>query len=172
MSNFIRDVAESAPIREVVERYTDQGIKRNTFLCPFHDDTHPSASFKRDNRWTCYVCNASGDSVDFVAKLFGLRPIDAAKKLNDDFGLGIADEKKSSDAIRIAEEKRAKRARRKAALQEKNKKLSRRHRAYIYAINHFAPQTPADMDDLDPRYVEAVKNIDALAWQIETLPRR
>ena len=93
MSNFIRDVAESAPIREVVERYTDQGIKRNTFLCPFHDDTHPSASFKRDNRWTCYVCNASGDSVDFVAKLFGLRPIDAAKKLNDDFGLGIADEK-------------------------------------------------------------------------------
>lgn len=171
MSNFIRDVAQAAPIKEVIEYYTNQEIKRKSFCCPFHDDQHPSAKIKDDNRWKCYVCGVSGDAVDFVAEMFNLRPIDAAKKLNDEFGLGIANEQQSPEAIRAAEEKKAKRERRKAALAEKNRKLSLRHRAYIYAINHFAPTTPADMDDLDPRYVEALKNIDALAWQIETLPR-
>ncbi|WP_368264452.1 CHC2 zinc finger domain-containing protein, partial [Intestinimonas butyriciproducens] len=32
-------------------------------VCPFHQDKHPSMSF-RGGRFRCWACNASGDSID------------------------------------------------------------------------------------------------------------
>ena len=36
----------------------------------------------------CFGCGASGDVIDFTARLFGLSPYAAAKKLETDFGIG------------------------------------------------------------------------------------
>jgi hypothetical protein len=64
-------------------------IRNNKALCPFHDDNRPSFSINtKTNRWRCFVCNEGGDAVDFVAKLYGLSPLDALKKIGSDLSLG------------------------------------------------------------------------------------
>ncbi|MBE5827235.1 MAG: DNA primase [Butyrivibrio sp.] len=55
--------------------------------CIFHNDKHPS--MKVDRRYHCFGCGADGDAIDFVSNYYGLSAIDAAKKLNEDFCLGI-----------------------------------------------------------------------------------
>ena len=52
-------------------------------VCPFHNDKNPS--MKVDKRFHCFACQADGDAVDFVSRLFGLPGKEAAMKLADDF---------------------------------------------------------------------------------------
>lgn len=57
--------------------------------CIWHSpDRHPSLSFK-DGYCHCFSCGGGGSSIDLTAKLFGLSALDAARKLNEDFRLGI-----------------------------------------------------------------------------------
>lgn len=57
-------------------------------LCPFHDDHHPSLSFK-DNRFTCFACGARGSVIDLVMQIFHISPLEAAVKLQEDFNLKV-----------------------------------------------------------------------------------
>lgn len=57
-------------------------------LCIFHPDHHPSMTFKNGN-FRCWACGAHGSSIDLVAQLFGLSALDAVKKINTDFHLGL-----------------------------------------------------------------------------------
>ena len=45
---------------------------------------------KVDARFHCFGCGADGDVINFVEQLFHLRPIDAAKKLAEDFHIDIS----------------------------------------------------------------------------------
>ena len=56
--------------------------------CPWHDDRHPSLSFKGQG-CKCFACNAGGSAIDLTMHLFGLDAKDAAAKLNADFRLGL-----------------------------------------------------------------------------------
>lgn len=39
------------------------------FLCPFHDDTEPSANFNTETGvWFCHVCNEGGSPIDFLMR--------------------------------------------------------------------------------------------------------
>lgn len=53
--------------------------------CPFHQDKQPS--MKVDDRYYCFSCHQTGDVIDFVGRLFGLTPYQAALKLAEDFSL-------------------------------------------------------------------------------------
>ena len=56
------------PIEGVAERLGMQ-VKMHKTLCPFHDDSHPSLSFSvRRNTFRCFVCGASGGTIDLVMK--------------------------------------------------------------------------------------------------------
>ena len=56
------------PIEGVAERLGLQ-VTRHKCLCPFHDDSHPSLSFKVSrNTFRCFVCGASGGPIDLVMK--------------------------------------------------------------------------------------------------------
>lgn len=81
-------IHERLEMREVVEHYGIEIKRNNTCLCPFHDDHHPSAHVY-PNAFHCFTCNLHYDVLGFVMALFGLSALDAAKKLNDDFNLGI-----------------------------------------------------------------------------------
>ena len=50
--------------------------------CPFHGDKHPS--MKVDSRFHCFACQADGDVIDFVGRLFQLSPYKAVEKLKND----------------------------------------------------------------------------------------
>lgn len=46
------------------------GPNRGTrYICPFHDDHHPSLHVYRDGDWRCFVCGAYGDKLDLYANL-------------------------------------------------------------------------------------------------------
>ena len=54
------------PIEAVAERLGLR-VKRHKSLCPFHADSHPSLSFRtKTNSYRCFVCGASGGTIDLV----------------------------------------------------------------------------------------------------------
>ena len=56
------------PIEGVAERLGLR-VARHKCLCPFHDDSHPSLSFKVSrNTYRCFVCGASGGTIDLVMR--------------------------------------------------------------------------------------------------------
>lgn len=87
--SIFEDVKRQLNIRQVVEFYGFKVNRAGQFLCPFHNDHKPSASIKNDY-FNCFVCGAGGDLITFTAKLHGLRNIDACKKLDQDFHLGLS----------------------------------------------------------------------------------
>lgn len=70
-------------------------------LCPFHDDHHPSLSFK-DNRFTCFACGARGSVIDLVMQIFHISPLEAAVKLQEDFNLKVEVRGQSYKANNVA----------------------------------------------------------------------
>ena len=56
------------PIEGVAERLGLR-VTRHKALCPFHDDRHPSLSFRvSKNTYRCFVCGASGGTIDLVMR--------------------------------------------------------------------------------------------------------
>ncbi|MBP5302165.1 MAG: hypothetical protein J6Y88_02830, partial [Bacteroidales bacterium] len=56
------------PIEGVAERLGLR-VVRHKCLCPFHDDHHASMSFRvSKNTFRCFVCGASGGTIDLVMK--------------------------------------------------------------------------------------------------------
>jgi hypothetical protein len=54
---------------EGVARRLGMEVNRHKALCPFHADSHPSLTFHTGrNCYHCFVCNASGSTIDLVMK--------------------------------------------------------------------------------------------------------
>ena len=86
--NIFQEVKERVTARQVAERYGLKVRRNGMACCPFHNDKHPS--MKIDRNYYCFACGAKGDAVNYVAVLFGLSQLEAAKKINEDFSLGIS----------------------------------------------------------------------------------
>ena len=85
-------IKENVTARQAAEIY---GIPVNRYgmaVCPFHNDKNPS--MKVDKRFHCFGCQADGDAVDFVSRLFGLSSKDAAMKLAADAGISYENHRK------------------------------------------------------------------------------
>ena len=85
--NIFQKMKERVTARQVAERYGLKVSRNGMACCPFHNDKHPS--MKIDRNYYCFACGAKGDAVNYVAILFGLSQFEAAKKINEDFALGI-----------------------------------------------------------------------------------
>ena len=85
--NIFQKVKERVTARQVAEKYGLKVRQNGMACCPFHNDKHPS--MKIDRNYYCFACGAKGDAVNYVAILFGLSQFEAAKKINEDFALGI-----------------------------------------------------------------------------------
>lgn len=85
--NIFQLVKETVTAKEAAEYY-GLAVNRNSMcICPFHQDKRPS--MKLDERFYCFACQATGDSIDLVAKLFDIRKKEAAMRIASDFGLSI-----------------------------------------------------------------------------------
>lgn len=82
------DVRNRVTAQEAAQFYGLQFDRQGKALCPFHQDHHPSMSF-RNGRFRCWACGATGDSIDFTSRFLGLTPFEATRRLNDDFHLGL-----------------------------------------------------------------------------------
>ena len=86
--NIFQEMKERVTARQVAERYGLKVSRNGMTRCPFHNDKHPS--MKIDQNYYCFACGAKGDAVNYVAVRLGLSQFEAAKKINDDFSLGIS----------------------------------------------------------------------------------
>ena len=83
--NFFETVKQTVTTRQAAERYGLSVNRSGMARCPFHEDHNPS--MKVDDRFYCFGCGASGDVIDFTARLCGISLKDAAEKLAEDFGI-------------------------------------------------------------------------------------
>ena len=83
--DLFETIKTAVSAKEAAERYGLDVNVHGMALCPFHEDHQPS--LKLDERFYCFGCHASGDVIDFTARLFGISPRDAAEKLAEDFGI-------------------------------------------------------------------------------------
>ena len=84
MSTYER-IKQTVTTRQAAQMYGLPVNRSGMARCPFHEDHNPS--MKVDDRFYCFGCHASGDVIDFTARLFGISLKDAAKKLSEDFGI-------------------------------------------------------------------------------------
>lgn len=83
--NFFESVKQAVTTKQAAEAYGLEVDKHGMAICPFHEDHHPS--LKLDERYFCFGCHATGDVIDFTARLFGISQKSAALKLAQDFGI-------------------------------------------------------------------------------------
>jgi hypothetical protein len=156
-------VKQSVTARQAAELYGIHVNSHGMAVCPFHQDRNPS--MKVDERYYCFGCQATGDVIDFTAKLFDLKPKDAAEKLAADFGITenhlAAPTKGVPKRIAIAEQL----ARQKAIKVENV--LADYYRILRRWFSDYAPRAPDD--EIDQRFVEACQKLDYVAYLLDEL---
>lgn len=69
------------PIESVAERL-GLTVSRHKAICPFHQDSHPSLSFRvSTNTFKCFVCDAHGGVIDLAMHMLGKNFIDTCEWL-------------------------------------------------------------------------------------------
>ena len=153
--NQFESVKAAVPLRQAAETYGLTVSRNGMTCCPFHEDRHPSMKLNEDY-FFCFGCGASGDVIDFTARLFGISLKDASEKLTADFGI-------SADIKPIAIRQNPSR------LDEL--RCRRALTDYLHLLKkwktQYAPNTPED--SLDDHFVESCQQYDRIAGLLEML---
>ena len=72
-------------------------VQHHKALCPFHDDHTPSMTFKK-NKFKCWSCGESGDSISLVKKVLGKDFLDACRWLADEHNMIVSTFKVPEDS--------------------------------------------------------------------------
>lgn len=88
--NFFEEVKAAVDINTAAEYY-GLNVKKDTALCPFHNEKTASMKLYHDHFY-CFGCGEHGDVIKLTGKLLGLSPIDSAKRLAADFNVLIHDD--------------------------------------------------------------------------------
>ena len=144
-------------------------IKQNGMTrCPFHDDRTPSMKVGRN--FYCFGCGEKGDVIDFTAKLFGLTPYEAARKLASDFHISVTRDGREKSKLRNV--CRAKRDRMEEQLF--NRAVKRAYNTYCcyYRLlngwtDAFAPESPDE--EYHPLFVMAMQKRDFVEYLLDQL---
>ena len=167
--NIFQEVKSAVWTKDAAALYGIKVGRNKMACCQFHPDKNPS--MKVDNRFHCFGCGADGDVINFVEKLYGLTPIESAKKLITDFNLNIdlrSPYKQSESEIKQNKEKEQLRA-----FQLYKRDALNFLREYYYVLHcakrDLAPKTPEDLEHCNPLFEEALNNLHFIDWMIEEL---
>ena len=155
---IFEQVREAIDMRSVVEGYGLHISRSGMCLCPFHNESNPSAKIYPQNLF-CFGCGISVDVISFTQRMFGLeKPIDAVKKLNEDYGLHIVIGKAPTRAEVTEYQMRI--ARRKAYEIWENKAW-RTLVNYLWLMREWRELAPRSPDDkFDDRFVYSLHHLD------------
>ena len=153
--NQFESVKAAVPLRQAAENYGLELRRNGMTCCPFHEDRHPRLKLNEDFFY-CFGCGASGDVIDFTARLFGISPKDATEKLAADFGI-------SSETKQVFIRQNPSRP--------DELRCRRALTAYLHLLKEwkirYAPQTPEDI--LDDRFVASCQQYDRIAYLLDFL---
>ena len=128
---------------------------------------------KVDQNFICFGCHEKGDVINFVSKLFGLQPHEAAVKIINDMGLPVTveggQEPQTSSRTGWAREQRR--------MMEEKQFDQAVLRAYLVYCDYFrllnrwadiyAPRFPTE--DYHPLFVEALQNREYVEYLLDLL---
>lgn len=97
MENPAQKVRERVNIGEVLALYGLQATRAGFLHCPFHSgDRSPSLKiYSEQNTWHCFGCGKGGTVLDFVMEFERCSLLQAVKRLDRAFHLGLSDSKES-----------------------------------------------------------------------------
>ena len=160
---IFENIKVAVTVRQAAEHYGLEVNRNGMVCCPFHEDRHPSMKLNEDYFY-CFGCGATGDVIDFVAKLFDLNSYEAAQKLAYDFGI---DPNKPPAAAALSKPKYPL-AR---AFRQEEMHCQRVLCDYLHLLENwkvqYAPETPEDT--LDDRFVEACQMLDRVEYLADLL---
>ena len=158
--------------REVAELNGLHPNRSGFVCCPFHHEKTPSLKLFSDGGWKCFGCGKGGSSIDFEAALYDLNPLDAVKRLNSDFHLGLDLERREpapqerqqaqhrrevSDAYRLFE-------------QWRGDMIGRLNACFRLAHETLkSMEAPADLDRLTDAQALAIREQACFEWLSDTL---
>lgn len=160
-SDCFRVVAETISARDAAVYYGVYVNNRGFARCPWHEDKTPSLHF-HGNQFHCFSCNAGGDSISFVSRLFNLSAFDALKLINEDFRLGLD----LNSSMHPTEIEAAKEFRREKQKFEAWRNSNLRDLCSAYRYGHLALNAGRELTD-DEAII--VKYMAVLEFAIETL---
>ncbi|WP_419013897.1 CHC2 zinc finger domain-containing protein [Gallintestinimicrobium sp.] len=160
--NLFETVKSAVTVKQAAEYYGYKVNRSDMICCPFHDDRHPSMKLNKDYFY-CFGCGATGDVIDFVARLFGLSSYEAAKKLAYDFGIDP-----DTPPVAMALKKPYPLAR---VFRNDEMYCQRVLCDYLHLLERwkieYAPQSPED--NLDDRFVEAGQMLEYVEYLLDVL---
>lgn len=161
--NVFEAVKGKVTARQAAELYGVRVNRHGMAVCPFHNDKNPS--MKVDKRFHCFACQADGDAVDFVSRLFGLPGKAAAMKLADDFSIPYDARKKPSIRPKI----RAPTPEQRYRAEETRccKVLTDYYHLLREWKEQYAPQQPED--EWHPLFVEALQRESHIEYLLDVL---
>ena len=93
MNNVDIQKLRDLPIEGVAERLGLR-VSHHKSLCPFHQDHHASMSFSvKRNTYRCFVCGASGGTIDLVMRYLNKDFVDACRWLADEHNVILTEYK-------------------------------------------------------------------------------
>ena len=159
---FYETIKAAISVKQAAEHYGLKVSRNGMACCPFHNDRHPSLKLNKDY-FFCFGCGATGDVIDFAARLFDLSSYEAAQKLAADFGL---DPKPPTAAALLKPKHPYIRQ-----FREDEMLCFRALTDYLHLLEEwkvqYAPKTPDDT--LDNRFVEACQMIDYIEYLADIL---
>ena len=154
-------VKQSVTVREAAQMYGVEVNRSGMACCPFHDDKNPSMKLNEEYFY-CFGCGATGDVIDFTARLYNLSPKEAAEKLAQDFGLAYDSQAPP----------RRRYVRRKSEAQKFKEDRDHAFRVladYFHLLRKwetdYTPKTPEE--NPHPRFMEAIQKKDYVGYLLD-----
>ena len=154
-------VKQSVSVREAAQMYGIEVNRSGMACCPFHDDKNPSMKLNEEYFY-CFGCGATGDVIDFTARLYNLSPKEAAEKLAQDFGLAYDSQAPP----------RRRYVRRKSEAQKFKEDRDHAFRVladYFHLLSKwetdYTPKTPEE--NPHPRFMEAIQKKDYVGYLLD-----
>ena len=144
---------------QAAEHYGLRVLPNGMTCCPFHEDRCPSLKLNEDFFY-CFGCGASGDVIDFTARLFGISLKNAAQKLSADFGINPRPPEQSEIPNCHAEPTRDRERLCICVLREYLRHL------HIWQLR-YRPEKPGD--PIHPRFAEAMKALPTVNHLLDCL---
>lgn len=161
--NLFETIKAAVTVRQAAEHYGLEVGRNGMTRCPFHDDRHPSLKLN-ESYFYCFGCGATGDVIDFVARLFSLSSYEAAQKLAYDFGID-PDKPPAAAALEKPKYPLAR------AFRQEELHCQRVLCDYLHLLEHwkvqYAPKAPEDV--LDDRFVEACQMLEHIEYLADIL---
>ena len=170
-------IKETLNIADITAFYGVDVKRNNRALCPFHNEKTPSFTiYPKTNSFKCFGCGASGSVIDFVMEIHGTDALTAAKKLDEDYHLGLFDyEPTPEERHKLKEEQ---------AMRKANNGLGKAFEDYIdkaydllcdyLHLLHdwkitYAPKSINDWQTVNVLFVEACHQLDYIEYLTDFL---